>query len=118
LNAVRPAADQIVAKVPWPDLTINESKTVLATRKYKREVTGLILANDGRVTVGRNRKRDLRAAVHHFILGRLDKEDAQKLAGLLAYVNAVEPDFLNVLRAHYGAEVIAAIQRIGADLAD
>jgi outer membrane protein assembly factor BamB len=113
LNAVRPAVDDAVRRIPWPELTINESKTVLATRKYKREVTGLILANDGRVTIGRDKKKLLSATVHHFKLRKLNRLRTEELAGMLAYVNAVEPAFLEKLCSKYGEDVVRAIQRIG-----
>ena len=87
-------------------LTINENKTVLSTKKYRRVVTGLVLANDGRVTIGRDRKRNIRAALRRAFLGKLDAEDAGRLAGLIAYIKGVEPAYFDELTLRYGADLI------------
>lgn len=117
LNAVRPVVERAMARVPWPKLEINEEKTVVATRKFKRSVTGLVLANDGRVTIGREKKRIISATVYRFSQGRLDNDQSEELSGMLAYIHAVEPEFLESLRGRYGAELISDIQGIGAKLA-
>ena len=61
-----------IAEVSLPTLRLNHEKTVTATKKYRREVTGLILTNDNKVSIGRGRKRELRARIHHFKLGKLN----------------------------------------------
>ena len=65
-------------------------------------VTGLTLANNGMVTVGRARKRGVRAGVDRFVKGRLSSEEARKLRGEIAFVLSVEPDFVHVLLNTYG----------------
>jgi hypothetical protein len=107
---VREMLQRIIRETPFPSLTINDSKTVLATRKYKRMVTGLILANDGKVSIGHRRKRQIRAAVHYQTQGKLDLAGQAQLAGMLAFVNAVEPEFLDRLKQKYGAAVISQLQ--------
>jgi RNA-directed DNA polymerase len=100
-----------IRAIGFPKLDINNEKTTEVTKKYHRTVTGLTLANDGRVTIGRDRKREIRAAVHHAVSGLMSNEDLRKLAGTLAYVNSVEPGFLGVLRAKYTDLKISEIQR-------
>jgi hypothetical protein len=53
----------VLKNLSYPRLRINNDKTVVATTKYRRNVTGLVLANDGRVTIGRHRKRVLHAMI-------------------------------------------------------
>ena len=106
LNQVERTLRRTVANIQSPKLTINENKTILSTRKYRRVVTGLVLANDGRVTIGRDRKRNLRAALHKAFLGKLDAEDAGRLAGLIAYIKGVEPAYFDELTLRYGADLI------------
>lgn len=96
------------------ELAINKQKTTRITTKYSRSVTGLILANDGRVTIGKDKKRAIHAAVHSACSGKLNKEQMQQLAGLLAYVKAVEPDFLAKLALRYGENIIVRIKSSGA----
>jgi len=93
-----------------PSLTLNVSKTVLATTKYKRLVTGLILTNDRVVSLGQVRKRKIRAALHHASLGKLDPQQRAELAGLLAFVKDVEPIFLSRLEAKYGMELLRGLR--------
>lgn len=111
LNGVQEAVRAAIHGLAFPKLAINERKTNYATRKYSRRVTGLVLANDGRVTIGRDRKRIVSAAVCNAQRGMVPREQLQVLAGVLAHINAVEPEFLDVLRRRYGTEIVATIQR-------
>jgi hypothetical protein len=99
-----------MAEVKSPSLKINETKTILATRKYKRQVTGLILANEGKVSIGRYRKRRIRAALHYYMHGRLDDDAQARLSGMLAFVNNAEPEFLSRLRVKYGDDLIRQLK--------
>jgi RNA-directed DNA polymerase len=107
-NALRRALHEIRS----PSLTINEEKTVLATQKYKRMVTGLILTNDGAVSIGHKRKKAIRAALHHAEQGKLSIIEQARLGGLLAFVQNVEPEFLHRLIGRYGTTLIADIKAI------
>jgi RNA-directed DNA polymerase len=110
LTGVEKTLKVIIRETKTPRLCLNESKTVLATKKFRRVVTGLVLADNGAVSLGRERKRELSAAVHHFVLGRLNAEKVVKLSGLLAFANSVEPAFLSRLVQKYGADAIARLK--------
>jgi RNA-directed DNA polymerase len=112
LTGLEAALRKTIREVESPSLTINESKTVLATPKYKRLVTGLILTNDGKISIGYRRKREIRAALHHQTLGRLGITEQARLAGLLAFVNDVEPEFLAHLRVKYGQETLTQLKSV------
>ncbi|MBB4006991.1 retron St85 family RNA-directed DNA polymerase [Allorhizobium taibaishanense] len=101
--------------ISYPKLQLHPSKTIHVTKKFSRSVTGLILANDGRVTIGKKRKRIIHAATHAASLGRLDDRQLQKLAGMLAFVHSVEPSFIALLERKYGFETIKGLQKIGAN---
>jgi RNA-directed DNA polymerase len=109
LTRVEQLLRQTIRESASPKLTLNESKTVVATKKYKRFVTGLILTNDHKVSLGQHRKRIIRATLHHYVHGKLDLTKQVKLAGMLAFANGVDPDFLARLRAKYGQ---AALQQL------
>jgi RNA-directed DNA polymerase len=115
LNDVMQKVAHVIRALDSPNLDLNGDKTTYVTKKYGRSVTGLVLANDGRVTIGRERKRTIRAAVHRALKGLLDPLEMQVLVGTLAYVNAVEPVFMEVLRAKYGTTEIDRIQRAKRD---
>jgi Reverse transcriptase (RNA-dependent DNA polymerase). len=101
---------RIIRAQAYPKLKINKEKTTYVTAKYHRQVTGLTLSNDGRVTIGRDLKRVISAKVHHYASGRLEEDSIPQLSGLLAYVNAVEPAFLNVLGEKYDFSVLEEIR--------
>ena len=109
LNGVEKSLRQTIAGLHTPRLTLNDDKTVLATMKYRRVVTGLVLANDGRVTLGRDRKRRIRAALHHASLGKLDREALIQLSGMIAFVKSAEPAFFEQIAARYGGDIIARL---------
>lgn len=106
---------ELCNKSQSPRLELNSEKTVRVSKKRARRVTGLVLTNDGHVSLGRDTKREIRAGVHHFVTNRLSREEIVSLRGTLAYVNSVEPEFVDRLRARYGDEVIRLIQRFQHD---
>lgn len=110
LTGVERTLRRVVRESRSPSLTINETKTVTATRKYKRIVTGLILTNDGNVSIGHERKKRIRAALHHAQQGSITDSELTRLGGLLAFVHDVEPEFFRRLVVKYGAPLLAAIQ--------
>ena len=112
LTGVRKKIDSIIKELNSPRLVVNESKTVTATAKHKRIVTGLVLANNGTVTIGKERKRLIHSAVHHASKGQLNASQVQELCGFLGYVHAVEPGFLDTLKRRYGSNLIADIQNV------
>ncbi|WP_281929170.1 retron St85 family RNA-directed DNA polymerase [Methylocystis iwaonis] len=110
LSGVERALRRTIKEVSFPRLRLNEDKTVLATKKYRRVVTGLVLSDAGTVSLGRDRKREIRAAVHHYTMGRLDSKEISRLGGMLAFVKAVEPDFLLRLSEKFGQGTIKRIK--------
>jgi RNA-directed DNA polymerase len=110
LTVVEKSLRKAIREIKSPSLTINEAKTVLATIKYKRFVTGLVLTNDGKVSIGQERKRKIRAALHSDFYGRLQLAQRKELAGLLAFVSDVEPQFLERLEKKYGRDLIRRLR--------
>ena len=94
------------ARSKSPALAVNEAKTVRLTKRDSRRVTGLVLTNDDKVSLGRETKRQIRAQMHHFVSGRLKDDEILKLRGMLAYVNSVESAFLRRLRKKYGDDAV------------
>ena len=101
----------ICRALPYPRLSLNREKRVHASRAGQRRVTGLVLSNDGSVSLGRERKRGLHAAVHRYKLGKLNAEETTRLAGMLAFVHSVEPRFIRVLARRYGKDVVSRLFR-------
>ena len=92
-----------VAELPFPNgLTLNEDKTHHTSRRWRREVTGLILTPQGELSLGRNRKRFIRGLVHRY--EKLTGEERSSLRGLLSFARSIEPDLINRLVLKYGPE--------------
>jgi RNA-directed DNA polymerase len=109
LREIEVQVSEICNKMKHPRLRLNNEKTVHAGRGGARRVTGLVLANNGEISLGHDRKRLIRAQVHYFLAGKLNPDEAAKLRGMLAFVNSAEPSFIQRLRDHYGT---AEIDRI------
>jgi retron-type reverse transcriptase len=99
----------ICRKIKCPKLIVNKEKTVHASKKGSRRVTGLVLTNDGLISIGREKRREVRAGFHRYILGKLDANETRSLAGKVAYIKSVEPKYLETLARSYGA---AALSRL------
>lgn len=106
---------KITREVRSPKLKVNHQKTVFITTSRRRVVTGVTLANDGGVGVGRDRRRLISSKVHHASLGKLGFEMLRELSGELAFVNVVDPQFLETLKARYGDDVLVTIKAAGAN---
>lgn len=72
-------------------------------------LVGLTLSNDGRVSVGRRKKRDLRSQLYRASKGEMESEELQKLKGQLAFLWSVDPIFVQDLCKRYGAQKISEL---------
>ena len=75
----------------YPRLTLNYEKTIFASKKGNRTVTGLVLTNDDQISIGHSRKRKLRTLIHRYEYGKLEEAEIDWLRGYLAFVRDVEP---------------------------
>jgi RNA-directed DNA polymerase len=115
LTGVAVEVDRICHELPFPRLRLNTEKTVHASKATSRRVTGLVLSNEGRVSIGHKRKREIHAAVHYFKVGKLNADKTSALVGMLAFVNSVEPSFLRVLTKRYGRSVMKSLFQVKRD---
>jgi RNA-directed DNA polymerase len=112
LAALPPFVRETLKSIPYPaSLELNEEKTRHSSMKRRRRITGLILTNDGGVSLGRNLKRSIRSRVYR-LEEITDPAERNRLAGLLAYVRDIEPAFFNRLVLRYGAKVSEAARPI------
>lgn len=87
-------------------ISINEAKTVFTSKAHNRHVTGVTLANDKTLSIGRKRKRYISSLIHKFTLGQLPQEDAGYLQGLLSFANDIEPLFILRMEAKYSKTIV------------
>ncbi len=100
---------ELLRHLSFPQLEINARKTVFGSKAHRRMVTGLILTNNGTISLGRKRKRLLRAQIHHFTNGKLSDKERSKLRGMLSFVRNIEPDFIRRMELKYGHKTINSI---------
>lgn len=92
---------EILEKQSFLKIAINEDKTLFSSTKHNRHVTGVTITNNGTASLGRKRKREIKSRVfltkHH----ELSEKERNKLKGLIAFANVVEPEFLEMLKRKY-----------------
>jgi len=103
-------ANEILDGVDSPNLTLNTSKTSFMSRGNRRVIAGLVICPDGRISIGRSKKRYIRKLLHEFQLGRLDPDQQKSLQGYLAYILDVEPDLYNRLAMKYSSDLLDQVQ--------
>lgn len=101
--------DKICKEIAYPALSINSKKTVFSSKKNNRHVTGLVLTNDGDVSLGRERKRYIKSLVYQYSMGALNEDQVQKLKGLISFSRHVEFSFYISLVKKYGDAVVSSI---------
>lgn len=111
LDEVKNRVAILLRQIEYPRLVINEEKTVFVSKKFRRQLTGLVLTNEGRISIGHENKRAIRAAAHHYKIGELPKDQEAKLRGMLAYCVSVDPEFVKAVRRMLGEEIFLKLVR-------
>jgi len=89
LKRLQPEIKEIITKYGFQ---LNKKKTRFFSGKGRMLVTGILL-NSGQLTIGRDRKRKIRAALYNHIVKKDESVNINKLAGMLAFIRDIEPDF-------------------------
>lgn len=110
LKEVETEVHRLTSSMQSPKLTINEKKTVNVSKRYRRSLVGLTITPEQKVSLGRDRKRDMRAKLYLYSKGYLNGEDVAHLRGLLAYAWSIEPTFILSLADKQGNELFAKLE--------
>ena len=102
----------ISERFPHAGLIVNKKKTAYLSRRYRRSITGLLITPDGRVSIGRARKREIKALVHQYLDGSLAIEDVEYLRGLVAFTMDADPLFYEALCSKYGLDNMFQLRRL------
>lgn len=111
-DTIEPAIRRIVRSLEYPRLTFNNQKTTFVSKKHQRRITGLIIANDETISLGRDRKRFISSLIHKYTLALLTEDEICSLQGLLAFALDIEPTFIGRMSVKYGSEVIDMIFQV------
>lgn len=92
---------------------INKSKTWFKSKKSRRKVTGLLLTDTGRISIGTEPRKKIKQMIYN----RLIKGEGhpEKILGYLAYLKDIEPQTYNKFIIKYSSycngDVISAIRQ-------
>jgi len=95
------------------EIIINERKTIFSSKGHNRHVTGITLNNEGKISLGRKRKRYISSLVFRYINNNLDTDEVEHLIGILSFCYNIEPHFLQRLTIKYKINVINELLRRG-----
>ena len=109
LDDVEAEVRRLIAELAYLGLSLNESKTINVSTKHRRTLVGLTLSNEGRASIGRDAKRELRSNIYRLSQGSLSPPEIAYLRGRLAFTFAIDPEFVNQLLARYGFDSIDRI---------
>jgi RNA-directed DNA polymerase len=98
-----------ILKKELPKLTINEKKTRFFSKKKRRVITGLVIGSDSSISIGREKKREVKDKVYKYLNNKLDDKDIIYLSGYISYIRDVDSNFFNYLFCKYGPEVMNKI---------
>jgi len=105
---------ELLNSIKYPRIFINPEKTVFTSKKFQRKLTGLILSSEGKISLGRDRKRLIRAMADHYRKDKLDIKLHAQLKGWLAFSLSVEPAFVKNIRTLMGEEYYFKLISTGA----
>ena len=106
---IEPFVRGVAQKLTYPSLSLNNKKTTHLSKKHQRRITGIIINNEGNISLGRNRKREISALIHKFMLGILPDSEIFRLQGLLGFAKDVEPLFVARMRGKYTSPLIEEV---------
>ena len=94
--------EKILNGLVYPKLTINADKTVHTSKRHNRHVTGITLSSEGELSIGREKKRIIRAKIHQASV--LSPKELSQLRGHLAFLAHIEPETYMRLSKKYETE--------------
>ncbi len=103
--------NQTLKGLEYPKLQLNNKKQKSVSLKSRVTITGLNITSEHKVSLGRKKKKQIRAMIDHYVKGKFPKHKFNELSGWLAYANAVDNDFFKSMQKKYTPERIASIMQ-------
>lgn len=104
LTQVHKFVEGLCSRQQYPKLELNIDKTVFTSKKHRRQLTGLVLSNEGKASLGRDKKRLIRAMADRYKKGVLSAEDLGTLRGWVAFSISVDKVLVDSLQRMLGTE--------------
>ncbi|MFN3318014.1 MAG: retron St85 family RNA-directed DNA polymerase [Allorhizobium sp.] len=102
LIKVPEAVDYALRSIRYPKLLINTQKTVFTSKKFNRTITGIVISNEGNLSIGHQNKRILRSKI--FESPNVSEDDRAALRGYISFVMQIEPDLIKRLELKYPSQ--------------
>lgn len=99
-------AREFLKSLEYPTLTFRQDKRVLISAAHHLQITGITLTTRGTISIGRERKRGIRAGIRKYCSGKLNPDEILSLKGEIAFARGVEKDFLDLLVKWEGREAV------------
>lgn len=90
-------------------IVTNDIKTNYSSKAHNRHITGITIANDQTLSIGRERKRLISSMIHKHSLGVFSEKELAKLQGLLSFALHIEPLFVERMNEKYSCSLISDI---------
>ncbi len=108
-NIVEGTAREILASCKNISLKFNDRKTTHLSKRHHRSITGLTISNESKVTLGRNRKRDISKCIFLYSKNLLAQNEIDSLQGILGFAMHIEPLFVMKMGRKYGDALLSEI---------
>jgi RNA-directed DNA polymerase len=94
LKSIKKDIEVILSKQGF---NLNEKKTRFMSGKKRKAVTGVIL-NSRNLTVGKDRKRLVRAALFNYKVRNDKNVNLRQISGLISFIKDIEPNYMEKLK--------------------
>lgn len=102
----------VVSNHDCPKLFLKEEKTLHLSKRGHRSVTGLVITPSGKVSLGRQRKREIKTLVYKALQNSLNPVERGRLAGLIAFAHDIEPNFIGSLSQKFEINMLSWIKEL------
>lgn len=103
--------DYIGAELSKLGFVLNKAKTRFYSQKYRRKITGLVITDNGMVSVGKIKRTEIKKMVYNKLVHH--KGNPSQILGYLAFLKDVEPNTYNSIIVKYSkycdSDIIKAI---------
>ncbi len=99
----------LVEETQTPFLILNDKKRVLIGNNQSKRVTGVVITHENKLSVGRHKRKKVRAMLHLYVNEKLEKKDIPVLNGLLSYIKSIELEYYLSLKDKYGDVVFSKL---------
>ncbi len=95
----------------YPTLQLNDNKQKSVSLKNRVTITGLNITSEHKVSLGRKKKKEISAMIHHYKCRKLLFYKINQLKGWLALAKAVDNEFFKSMQTKYTPECIESIMK-------